>query len=150
MSDNHLSNAGIWTLMSADENRLLRAEAFLRTNNAPEAANLVNVSRTRTVRIGNTPYPGLPAVTADGVQASATCVPRTNTGACGTLLDALIYEREIEAGGWDPVRTWADRRGLGKLLPGTILHLPIPGRYLVSMGLAIYGFGGVGGQGAAQ
>jgi hypothetical protein len=48
------------------------------------------------------------------------------------------------------VRTWADRRGLGTLITGTTLHLPIPGRYLVSMGIPIYSFGGVGGPGAAQ
>jgi hypothetical protein len=148
---NGASNSGTWTLMSADENRLLRAEAFLRTGNLQEAANLINVSRTRTVRISTTDYQGLPAVTPQGVVQSATCVPRNPTsGACGTLMEALIYEREIEGGGWDPLRTWFDRRGLGTLLPGTILHLAIPGRYLVSMGIPIYSFGGVGGPGAAQ
>jgi hypothetical protein len=147
---NGASNTGTWTLMSVDENRLLRAEALLRTNQLQAAADLINVSRTRTVRISTTDYQGLPAVTTQGVPASATCVPRNESGACGSLLEALIYEREIESGGWDPLRTWADRRGLGTLLKGTILHLPIPARYLVSMGLPLYSFGGVGGPGSAQ
>ena len=145
-----VSNAGMWTLMSADENRLLRAEALLNTNDADGAANLINVSRTRDVLIGTTAFPGLPDVTDAGVAQASDCVPRTAAGACGSLMDALIYEREIETGGWDPVRTWADRRGLGTLITGTTLHLPIPGRYLVSMGIPIYSFGGVGGPGAAQ
>jgi hypothetical protein len=137
--------------MSVDENRLLRAEAYSRTNNLQEAANLINVSRTREVRIGSTPYQGLPPVTAQGVGEAANCVPRNaRSGACGSLMEALIYEREIEAGGWDPMRTWMDRRGLGTLVRGTILHLPIPARYLVSLGVELYSFGGVGGPGAAQ
>jgi hypothetical protein len=145
-----VANSGPWVLMSEDENRLLRAEALLNTNDAAGAANLINVSRTRDVLIGTTAYPGLPDVTDAGVSQAADCVPRTAAGACGSLMDALIYEREVEGGFWDPVRTWADRRGLGTLITGTTLHLPIPGRYLVSMGIAIYSFGGVGGPGSAQ
>jgi hypothetical protein len=144
------SNTGPAVLFSADENRLLRAEAFFRTGNTQEAANLVNVSRTRTQRIGSTNFPGLPAVTKDGVAQAADCVPRTRTGACGSLLDALMYERAIESAGADAMRAWFDNRGSGLLQPGTTLHMPVPGRYLVSLGLPIYSFGGVGGEGAAQ
>jgi hypothetical protein len=144
------SNSGQMRLFTADENTLLRAEAFLRTNDATEAARLINTTRNRTVRIGTTNYPGLPAVTAQGVPQSTGCVPRTKTGACGSLMDALMYERGIELAGQDPYRGWMDKRGFGTLPKGTILHLPIPARYLVSMGLALYSFGGVGNPGAAQ
>ena len=147
---NGASSSGQHVVFSADENRLLRAEAMLRTGNLQEAANLINVSRTRTVRIGSTNYQGLPAVTADGVPQSATCVPRTETGACGSLMDALRYERQIELAGTDPMRAWFDYRGFGQLVTGTPLMMPIPARYLVSMGLPLYTFGGVGGDGAAQ
>ena len=61
-----------------------------------------------------------------------------------------MYEREVELMGVDPLRTWADRRGFGTLPKGTVLHMPIPARYLVSMGLPLYTFGGVGGEGAAK
>ncbi|MGH7467185.1 MAG: RagB/SusD family nutrient uptake outer membrane protein [Longimicrobiales bacterium] len=138
---------------TVDENRLLRAEAMFRTGNLTEAANLINVSRTRAVRIGTTTHPGLPAVTATGVPEStptAPCVPRTNTGACGSLLDALRYERQIELAGLDPMRAWMDYRGFGQLTSGTILQMPIPGRYLVSLEIPLYTFGGVGGQSAAR
>jgi len=152
---NGVSNAGQWRIATADENRLLRAEALIRVGgaaNLQEAASLINVSRARSVTIPGvaTPFAGLPAVTADGVPQSADCVPRTRAGACGSLMDAVIYEREIELAGMDPMRFWFDRRGLGTLVRGTVVHLPIPARYLVSMSLPLYEFGGVGGQGAAQ
>jgi hypothetical protein len=86
----------------------------------------------------------------EGVVQAADCVPRTKTGACGSLWDALIYERSIESAGADALRAWYDNRGSGLLQPGTTIHMPIPGRYLVSLGIPIYSFGGVGGQGAAQ
>jgi hypothetical protein len=145
------SSTGKHTILGADENRLLRAEAMIRTGNNAEAANLINVSRTRTVRIGTVNHPGLPAVTAAGVPQSTGCVPRNaKTGACGTLMEALIYEREIETMGADPMRMWMDRRGLGTLVSGTVLHMPIPARYLIGIGVELYTFGGVGGPGAAK
>jgi hypothetical protein len=117
--------------------------------NQPMPGVQVYFSRTRTVRIGTTNFPGLPAVTEQGVPQSTGCVPRTKAGKCGTLMDALMYERgELMAA--DPYRGWLDRRGFGLLPKGTILHMPIPARYLVSMGLALYSFGGVGNTGAAQ
>ena len=143
------STTGQMRLVTIDENTLLRAEAYLRTNNTAEAARLINMTRTRQVRIGTATFNGLPAVTASGVPTSTGCVPRTKTGACGSLMDALMYERGIELAGTDPYRAWLDRRGFGQLVPGTILHLPIPARYLVSMGLPLYSFGGTG-EGAAQ
>jgi hypothetical protein len=101
-------------------------------------------------RIGSATFNGLPTVTATGVPESTGCVPRTKAGACGALADALMHERGIELAATDPYRGWLDRRGFGQLVPGTILHMPIPARYLVSMGLPLYSFGGVGNDGAAK
>jgi hypothetical protein len=141
---------GSLNIATADENRLYRAEALLRTGNLQGAADLINVTRTRGQRIGSTEYPSnLPPVTAQGVPQSDDCVPRTRTGACGSLLDALRYERAIELFAMDTYRAWLDYRGFGMLQTGQAYHMPIPGRYLVSMGLPIYTFGGVGGAGAA-
>src|SRR5690606_4857383 len=61
------NNLGTHAMIKADENRLLRAEALLRTGDRPGAAELINVSRTREQVIGTTTYPGLPPVTAAGV-----------------------------------------------------------------------------------
>jgi hypothetical protein len=142
---------GQYVLFSVDENRLLRAEALLRTGNLQGAADLINVTRTRGVKLGTTfTASNLPPVTAAGVPQAADCVPKTKAGACGSLLNALAYERLIELMGQDPMRAWHDRRGSGELISGTILHMPVPARYAVSIGIPIYTFGGVGGDGAAQ
>jgi hypothetical protein len=132
--------------MTADENNLLRAEALLRTGDAAGAAELINVTRTRTQRIGDTEYPGLPPVTAAGVptDADGNCVPRQESGACGTLLTALRYERMLELLAIDAIRGYTDSRGWGTLPDGTILSWPIPGNALDLYGMEGYSYGGVG------
>jgi hypothetical protein len=146
-----LHNAGQVPIATATENRLYRAEALLRTGDLAGAAALINVTRTKGHRFGTVQYEtNLPPVTAAGVPESATCVPRTRTGACGSLMDALKYERAVELFGLDPMRAWFDYRGFGMLQAGQAYHLAIPGRYLPQMGLEIYEMGGIGGQGAAS
>jgi len=144
------TNSGFLTLMSVDEMRLLKAEALIRLGRQAEAVPLINVTRTRTQRIGTTDHPGLPAVTVTGVTQAADCVPKTKAGACGNLLDALLYERMIETYALDTFISWLDSRGWGRLVPGTFLHLPVPGRELLTLGRPNYSFGGVGGPDAAE
>lgn len=133
-------------VVSVTENRLLRAEALLRTGDTEGAADLINVTRTAEQTIGQTTYPGLPPVTGDGVPEAADCVPQTRTGQCGDLMDALIYERRIELYGMDGMRSWVDNRGFGLLREGNPIHMPIPGRELQTLGLPAYTYGGVGGN----
>jgi hypothetical protein len=153
--------AGFYPLVTADENRLYRAEAMLRLNRLQEAADLINVTRTRNQRYSTsrstaatayaTSVGNLPPVTAAGVpQVAGQCVPRKASGACGDLMDALMYERGIELHSLDPQRAWMDRRGFGQLQPGTWVQLPVPARYLTTLGVPRYTFGGVGGPGAAR
>jgi hypothetical protein len=144
------TNSGTYAIMSMDEMNLLKAEALIRLDRAAEAVPLINITRTRTQRIGTTDFPGLPAVTVDGVPAGETCVPKRLDGTCGTLMDALIYERQIENSGLDNYMAYLDARGFGKLLTGTFLMMPVPARELATVGIPIYSFGGVGGPGAAQ
>jgi hypothetical protein len=150
---------GHYPLVTADENRLYRAEAMLRLNRLDEAAALINVTRTRNQRYKTgtsatafvTSVGNLPLVTAAGVpEVNGQCVPRKASGACGDLWDALMYERGIELHGIDPTRAWMDRRGFGQLQPGTWVQLPVPARYLTTLGVPRYTFGGVGGPGAAR
>lgn len=146
---NHL--AGHFAKATADENRLYRAEAMYRLNRMQEAADLINVTRTRAQRVGAVTYdPNLPPVTVDGAPlVDGQCVPRRTDGTCGNLLDALMYERDIELVGIEPTRSWMDRRGFGQLRDGVWTILPIPARYLTSLGIQSYSFGGIGGDGAA-
>jgi hypothetical protein len=69
---------------------------------------------------------------------------------CGTLIQALMYERLLEIAGLDDIIGYADSRGWGRLPRGTFIHLPIPGRELEALGLPNYSFGGVGGPGSTQ
>jgi hypothetical protein len=146
------ARAGTVPVMSLDERNLLRAEALIRTNAAASALALVNGPRTRARVINGVSFAGLPAVTATGVPASTQtnpCVPRTRAGACGALLDALIYERRVELIGVNAIRSYVDNRGFGLLPEGTPLHLPVPARELQALGRAPYTYGGVGGNCAA-
>jgi hypothetical protein len=129
-------NTGTAVLMTVDEMRLYMAEAHYHLGNRAMAAQLINVTR-----VGNGQ---LPPVTADGIPASEDCVPRTVTGACGSLLDALAHERMMETSYLDPTRTWLDRRGFGTLESGQFIHLPIPAAQLEILGMPIYTFGGAG------
>jgi hypothetical protein len=130
-------------LMSMVEMDLLRAEAYIRTNRPADAAALINKTR---VANGN-----LPPVTASGVPAGADCVPRKNSGACGDLMDAMMYEKNIETLGIVAGRAWWDRRGWGTLAPGTMTQLPVPGRELETLLMPMYTFGGSPGEvGSAQ
>lgn len=61
----------------------------------------------------------------------------------------LKYEKMIETFATASGLPWFDRRGWGDLVPGTLLHFPIPGKELEILRMEIYTFGGVGGPGAA-
>ena len=121
---------------------LLLAEAEINLGNLAAAVTLIN--RTR---VGNGE---LPPVTTAGVPPStptAGCVPRRYDGSCGTLMDALMYEKRIETYGMGIA--YFDLRGWGCLIEGTPIHLPPPGRQLDLMGMGNYTFGGVGMPGGA-
>jgi hypothetical protein len=145
LSDANRHQAGTTPMITADENRLLRAEAILRSGGSvQEAVDLINVTRTRA-HLGSS----LPPVTTAGVPTVAgACVPRTDTGACGTLLTALRYERMIELAGMDALRGYAESRGWGILADGSLTHFPVPGNILDLYGLPIYTYGGVGKEGS--
>jgi hypothetical protein len=133
---------GVAYLATVDENRLLRAEALLRTGDPQGAADLINVTRTRSHTASGAP--NLPPVTAAGVTASGACVPRTDEGQCGSLMTALRYERVVELLNIDALFGYADARGFGTLPDGTFLHQPIPGNELDLLQLPNYSFGGIG------
>jgi hypothetical protein len=135
------SNRDNWPTVSRTEMNLYKAEALARLGDGAGAAALANLRRTAIGR--------LPALTAAGVTDAADCVPRTADGNCGTLLDAIRYERQIEQAGTFGDYMWLDRRGWGTLPKGTLLHLPIPGEQLEILDMERYSFGG-GLPGSAQ
>jgi len=144
---------GHFVLASADENRLYRAEALLRLGRVADAVPLINVTRTREQRVGTTVYPTnlppLDPVTGAVPLVNGACVPRRTNGSCGDVWDALMYERDIELMGMGSTRSWMDRRGFGQLRTGVWTELPVPARYLTSLKLPTYTFGGIGGESSA-
>ena len=142
------ASSGVWPLLSVKMMDLYRAEALFFNGDLQGAADIINVTRNAA---------GLPDVTVDGVPEAPGCVPQLAQrrreptsptdqppGICGTLYDALIYERMIEFGNHTAYRGWMDSRGFGRLTEGTFLSLPIPARELITIGEPVYTFGGVG------
>lgn len=132
---------GAQVAMTVTEMDLLKAEALIRTGRAAEAVPLINKSRVANGE--------LPPVTVDGPPNEPGCVPRKESGACGSLWDALRYEKGVEGVGVSGVVAFFDARGWQTLPENTPIHLPIPGRELQTLRLPLYTFGGPGGQGSA-
>ena len=73
--------------ISLDEMKFIRAEALFRLGRLTEAAAIINPTRVAA---------GLRPVDASGPPAGRYCVPRKADGSCGTLFDAIEYEKRIE------------------------------------------------------
>jgi hypothetical protein len=139
---------GIMPEFLKSELDLLAAEGYLRTNRIAEAAAKIDLSR-----VGHGGLPALSGAVTDATQpvpGGANCVPRVpqppsfSTAACGTMLEALKYEKRIELvqvslGSW-----FFDARGWGDLVVGTPLEFPVPVPELDARRLPYYNLGGGG------
>lgn len=126
------SSVGPWVWYSLAENNLLAAEALIRLNRPAEAVPFVNTTR---VKNGLEPFPaGSTAATRAPVQpgGSATdCVPRTPTGTnsaleCGTLFEAVKYEKRLETLFTGYNAWFTEERGWGDLPVGSAQMWPVP------------------------
>jgi hypothetical protein len=132
---------GAQPTMTTTEMDLLKAEGLIRLGQASQAVPLINLSRLANGE--------LPPVTTDGPPNDANCVPRkVENGACGSLWDALMYEKTLEMTGIEGAVSWWDARGWGTLQENTPVQLPVPGRELENLGLIVYTFGGTAGGAA--
>lgn len=127
--------------VTVTEMNLLKAEALIRLGRAAEAVPLLNASRVTSGE--------LPPVTIDGPPDQAGCVPRKLDGRCGSLWDALRYEKRIEGLGNNGVIAFFDARGWQTLPANTVVQLPVPGRELAVLQRPLYSYGGPGGDGSA-
>ena len=131
---------GAQLALPVSEMDLLKAEGLIRLNRAAEAVALINKTRVANGQ--------LPPVTIAGPPDEAGCVPRKLNGACGSLWDALRYEKRLEGLGVTGVIGFFDARGWQTLPINTPIHLPVPGRELAVLQRPLYTFGG-GGTGSA-
>ena len=128
--------------MLRSEMDLLKAEALIRLNRAGEAVALINKTR-----LANGQLPALDSI--NGPPNVNSCVPQKLDGTCGSLWDALRYEKKMEGLGVTGVIAYFDARGWGELPENTLVHFPVPGRELENFGMDNYTFGGPGGAASA-
>ncbi len=140
---------GQFPVMTETEIDMLEAEAKIYQGEITTAAPLIDKTRVPN---------GLPALT--GVITTATqpvpggnaCVPKipaSTSGAalvCGTILDAMKWEKRMETaytnyGGW-----FFDVRRWGELPVGTAVHWPVPFQELDARRLPLYNTGGAAGS----
>jgi hypothetical protein len=141
------NRVGLFPIFTKAENDMLAAEGYLRTGNVAAAAALIDLTRTTA---------GLPALTGavtsatDPVPGGASCVPRVpvapnfTSTACGSVFEAMKWEKRMETayttyGAW-----FFDSRGWGDLPEGTPLQWPVPNQELDARLKPIYNLGGVG------
>lgn len=135
--------------MTKAEIDMLQAEGLYRKGDLAGAAALVNITRVKN---------GLPAITnfttSAVVPGNNACVPKVpkapafNTVGCGTLWDALKYEKRIETAYTHYSAWFLDGRGWGELAKDTPLFWAVPYQELLARGYTmdqLYGAGpGVG------
>jgi hypothetical protein len=124
-----LSSTGPWNWITKTENDMLAAEALIRLNRAAEAVPLINASRAAH---GLPPFADATSRAPAQPGGSATsCVPRTPTGPnnsleCGSLLEAMKWEKRMETIFSGYVQWMQDSRGWGDLPVGSPTMWPVP------------------------
>lgn len=121
------NGAGVFVEMDRAENDLLAAEGYFRTGNFAQAATLVNVSRAAA---------GLPAVgvtnATSPIAGGTACVPQVpaapnyTSATCGTLLEAIKYEKRMETAFTGFMQWFRDNRRWGDMIEGTAIEWPVP------------------------
>ncbi|HEY1953696.1 MAG TPA: hypothetical protein VGG76_12905 [Gemmatimonadaceae bacterium] len=133
---------GKFPMLQKTEVDLLAAEAYYRLGDMANAAAKINLSR---VAKGN--LPPLPATmtVTDPVPGGGACVPRvpdpaTNftSAKCGTLFEALKWEKRMELAFLQYGAWYFDSRGWGDLAQGTPLEWPVPYQEMDTRSKALY------------
>jgi hypothetical protein len=120
---------GPYTDMSKTEMDMLAAEGHIRGGNLSAAAALVNVTRLKN---GLDPIGTVASATAPYSTDLTKCVPRVpvapnfTSTACGSLLEAMKYEKRMETAYTGYFIWMADNRGWGDLVEGTVVEWPVP------------------------
>jgi hypothetical protein len=136
------SSIGKWVWMSRAESDMLQAEALMNLGRDAEAIPLINRTRVANKLAPfpagsdrNTPappYPGdataTPAIPAGGPNS---CVPRTPTGpgntvVCGSMFEAMKWEKRMETLFTGYAQWFFDSRGWNDLPAGSPLMYPVP------------------------
>ena len=145
------ANQGLYPDFMKAENDLLAAEAYIRTNDIAKAAAKIDLTR-----VANGGLPALSGVITSATQqvpGGASCVPQVPIGgsvSCGTILEAMKYEKRIETAYSSFGRWWIDSRGWGDLIEGTAYEYPVPYQEMQSRQKPYYNLGGGFGSSATK
>ena len=146
------TGVGNMTTFSKAENDMLAAEGYIYAGNFAAAQALIDASRAKH---------GLASI---GAIASATqqiqggahgCVPQVpqppafSTVACGTILEAMKWEKRMEIAYSTYAGWYQDSRGWGDLPQGTAIQWPVPNEEMDSRQEPFYNMGGLGLPGSA-
>ncbi|HUF26061.1 MAG TPA: hypothetical protein VMM18_03670 [Gemmatimonadaceae bacterium] len=153
---------GLFMEINKAEIDLLLAEAKIRLNDVPGAIAIIDQYRlandlpslagltSRDATIPGADY----VVDGDGeitgmtaVAGKANCVPRVPTSAgnatmCGTVWEAMKYEKRMETAYSSYGRWWIDNRGWGDLVENTHTEYPVPFQEMDARQLPPYSLGG--------
>ncbi len=125
---NRANSTGPYVEMSATEIAMLAAEGYIRTGNLAAAATLIDKTRIKN-GLGSI---GVPASASAPYSTAADCVPHVpqapsfTSTACGSILEAMKYEKRMETAFTGYLVWYADARGWGDLVTGTIVEWPVP------------------------
>jgi hypothetical protein len=131
---------GPYPLFTVVEIDMLRAEGYLRTGQVALAGPVIDKSR---VRAGLPPVTGIADLTTP-VPGGTACVPRVpqapnyTTTACGTIFEAMKWEKRLETSFTGYAQWFIDSRGWGDLVRSTALEWPVPYQELYSRQLPSY------------
>ncbi len=132
------------------ENDMLQAEGLMRTGHTDQAVPLINLTR---VRAG---LPAIPVTTNNAtlVPGGSACVPRVpqapsfTTTDCGSVFEAMKWEKRLETAFTGYAQWYIDSRGWGDLTRGTTLEWPVPWQELYArLNLSLYTTSRVAGAG---
>lgn len=134
---------GPMPFMVKAEMDMYKAEGLLRTGGSTATvASLIDNTRVTNGELPSAA--GAPAGSSTDGHWSNTQIHLN-----GTLWGYLIHEWRMETQQTAGGIAWAYARGLGNLVQGTPVHMPIPGAELETLAQDNYTFGGVGGEGGA-
>lgn len=145
------ANQGLYPEFMKAENDLLGAEAYIQKGNIAAAAAKIDLTR-----VANGGLPALSGVITSATQqvpGGASCVPQVPIGgsvSCGTILEAMKYEKRIETAYSSFGRWWIDSRGWGDLIEGTAYEYPVPYQEMQSRQKPYYNLGGGFGSSATK
>jgi hypothetical protein len=138
-------NNGAFPSITKAEVDLLAAEGYLRTGDIAAAAAKIDVTR-----VGRGQLPALAGVIASATQpvpGGTNCVPRVPVNAngptvCGTIWEAMKWEKRMETAFTGYGQWYFDSRGWGDLVQNTAIEFPVPYQELASRQKPFYSLGG--------